>query len=81
MDTEGLREYMSKFGELEDCIVLKVSLYYVVRAAPGVKLGWNFVSGSLKCVGLCLSSRNNIMLFWVWVSNFISPGTCYTLGM
>ncbi|XP_057767109.1 uncharacterized protein LOC130987553 isoform X2 [Salvia miltiorrhiza] len=23
VDTEGLREYMSKFGELEDCIVLK----------------------------------------------------------
>ena len=26
IDTEGLREYMSKFGELEDCIVMKVSL-------------------------------------------------------
>lgn len=25
IDTEGLREYMSKFGELEDCIVMKVS--------------------------------------------------------
>lgn len=25
VDTEGLREYMSKFGELEDCVVMKVS--------------------------------------------------------
>lgn len=25
MDTEGLREYMIKFGDLEDCIVMKVS--------------------------------------------------------
>ncbi|PWA13725.1 RNA-binding protein Musashi 2 [Artemisia annua] len=23
VDTEGLREYMLKFGELEDCIVMK----------------------------------------------------------
>ncbi|MFX9847069.1 hypothetical protein ABTP16_14480, partial [Acinetobacter baumannii] len=23
VETEGLREYMSKFGELEDCIVMK----------------------------------------------------------
>lgn len=27
MDTEGLREYMSKFGELEDVIVMKVFVY------------------------------------------------------
>ncbi|KAG8642608.1 hypothetical protein MANES_12G099600v8 [Manihot esculenta] len=26
VDTEGLREYMSKFGELEDCIVMKNAL-------------------------------------------------------
>lgn len=25
IDTEGLREYMTKFGGLEDCIVMKVS--------------------------------------------------------
>lgn len=25
VDTEGLKEYMSKFGELEDCFVIKVS--------------------------------------------------------
>lgn len=25
VNTEGLREYMSKFGELEDCVVMKVS--------------------------------------------------------
>ena len=31
IDTEGLREYMSKFGELEDCIVMKVSLYPTLR--------------------------------------------------
>ena len=24
VDTDGLREYMSKFGDLEDCIVMKV---------------------------------------------------------
>ena len=24
MDTEGLKEYMSKFGPLDDCIVMKV---------------------------------------------------------
>jgi len=24
VDTDGLKEYMSKFGELEDCIVMKV---------------------------------------------------------
>ena len=24
VDTDGLREYMSKFGELDDCIVMKV---------------------------------------------------------
>lgn len=30
VDTEGLREYMSKFGELEDCIVMKVSLLLFV---------------------------------------------------
>lgn len=23
VDTDGLREYMAKFGELEDCIVMK----------------------------------------------------------
>lgn len=32
VDTEGLREYMSKFGELEDCIVLKVSSYYIIAS-------------------------------------------------
>ncbi|KAL6568904.1 hypothetical protein OROHE_003645 [Orobanche hederae] len=26
VETEGLREYMSKFGELEDCIVMKNSV-------------------------------------------------------
>lgn len=26
MDTEGLREYMIKYGDLEDCIVMKVGL-------------------------------------------------------
>lgn len=27
MDTEGLRQYMSKFGPLDDCVVMKVDLF------------------------------------------------------
>jgi len=30
VDTEGLKEYMSKYGELEDCIVMKVKSYFPV---------------------------------------------------
>lgn len=45
METEGLREYMSKFGELEDCIVMKVrqrnyfnSLFALFLSATGYLL-------------------------------------------
>lgn len=30
VDTEGLKEYMSKYGELEDCIVMKVKSYFSI---------------------------------------------------
>lgn len=29
VDTDGLKEYMSKFGELEDCIVMKVGRHQI----------------------------------------------------
>ncbi|KAK7309215.1 hypothetical protein RJT34_05756 [Clitoria ternatea] len=37
VDTEGLREYMSKFGELEDCIVMK-------ERATGRSRGFGYVT-------------------------------------
>lgn len=49
MDTEGLREYMSKFGDLEDCIVMKVSSsfdfyshYLIYMIFSLIKLGLDF---------------------------------------
>ncbi|KAI8542141.1 hypothetical protein RHMOL_Rhmol08G0116200 [Rhododendron molle] len=39
VDTDGLRDYMSKFGKLEDCIVMKVSLPFISYDCNG----WLFV--------------------------------------
>lgn len=35
IDTEGLREYMTKFGGLEDCIVMKVSPLFFFKKGTG----------------------------------------------
>jgi RNA-binding protein Musashi len=31
VDTEGLREYMGKFGPLDDCVVMKVCSNFIFR--------------------------------------------------
>lgn len=42
VDTEGLRRYMSKFGELDDCIVMKVWILFFLFFTCKIMMMWPY---------------------------------------